>query len=263
MPTDPGRDGYSHVPGQPGPTGTGTRVLAGGAHEAAGAATLSGGAIAADMVHDLRNALTIVLGSLEQLRRQPLDARGCKQLARARWGAEQAGRLAEALLASGRGAPSAAEVVDLNEAVAAFAAMVGQAADGGAGAAFAVELAPGPLPVLLRRGELERALLNLLRNAADATAGGGQVTLRTAAHRVDGLGGHATVEVAVGDTGMGMAPEAARRAGEAFFTTKGPGQGTGLGLWAVRSFAEDAGGKAEVETAPGQGTTVRITLPRA
>jgi signal transduction histidine kinase len=80
---------------------------------------------------------------------------------------------------------------------------------------------------------------------------------------MDGLGERPTVEVAVSDTGAGMTPEAARHATEAFFTTKGPGRGTGLGLWMARRCAEAAGGKVEIETAPGQGTTVRLVLPRA
>lgn len=262
MPTDPGRDGLTAAC-QPGPAEPGAAPSAESLHAAEGA-TASGITVAADMVHDLRNALTIVLASLEQLRRQPLDARGHKQLDRALWGAEQAGRLAQAFLASGRGASSSssmAEVVDLNEAVSAFAAAVGQAVDG---AAFAVELAPGPLPARLARGELERALLNLLRNAAAAAAGGGQVAIRTAGSKeVAGPDEHRTVGVMVSDTGTGMTPEAARRAGEAYFTTKGPEEGTGLGLWAVRSFTETASGTLEIETAPGQGTTVRLTFPRA
>ena len=252
MATDPARDDVPGVSGRPGAASPDAEAT-------------PTGAAAAGVIHDLRNALTVVLGGLEQLRRQPLDARGREQLARAEWGARHAARLARALLASGRGEDAGtgadAELVDLNEAVRAFAVAMGQDAAGGV--RLAVELAPGTLPARLGRGELERALLNLVRNAQDATANGGQVVIRTAGHRMDGLGEQPTVEVAVSDTGAGMAPEAARHATEAFYTTKGPGRGTGLGLWTVRRFAEDAGGTVEIETAPGQGTTVRIVLPRA
>lgn len=79
-------------------------------------------------------------------------------------------------------------------------------------------------------------------------------------HAVDGLGNQPTVEVAVFDTELGMAPEAVRRATEAFYTTKQREGGTGLGLWMVRHFAEQAGGKVEIETAPGQRTTVKPTV---
>ena len=149
--------------------------------------------------------------------------------------------------------------MDLNEAVRAFATTMGQGADGSP--QLAVELVSGSLPARFDRGELERALLNLVRNAADAIAGGGGVTIRTAGHRLHGLGNQPTVEVAVSDTGVGMTPEAVRHATDAYFTTKGPEYGTRLGLWMVRRFVEGAGGK--IETAPGQGTTVRLTLPRA
>ena len=263
-----GRNGPALSPGQPGPGEA--RPAADGGVPARGE-TSPLGAVAAGVVHDLRNALTVVLGGLEQLRHQPLDAAGRRQLDRAAWGARHAGRLAHVLLAAGQGrgedagtaGGGEAEIIDLNETVSAFVAAIGPTLDGGA-VALAAELAPRPLPARLDGGELERALLNLARNAADATAGGaGQVMIRTSGHRANGLGGGPTVEVAVSDTGAGMTPEAARRATEAFFSTKGQGHGTGLGLWMVRRFAEEAGGKVGIETAAGQGTTVTLVLPRA
>lgn len=218
------------------------------------------GVLAAGMVHDLNNVLTVVLASLEQLRRQPLDSQGQRQLDRAQWGARQAARLARRVIALSRGEGGDGEAVDLNDVVGAFARTLGQAA--GEGVGLVMEAAPGPLPARLDAGQLELALLNLVRNAADAMAGG-WVVIRTAGHRVDGLGGQPTVEVAVSDTGTGMTPETARRARDAFFTTKGREQGTGLGLWMVHRFAAEAGGKVEIETAMGGGTTVRLVFPRA
>lgn len=218
------------------------------------------GAIEAGAVHDLNNLLTVVLGSLEQLRRQSLDGRGQGQLDRAQWGVRQAGRLARQVLAASRDEGSGDGIVDLNEAVHSFDAMVGHVA--GKGVTLVVEAAPKTLPARLDAGQLELALLNLVRNAADAMPGGGQVFVRTAGHRVDGLGARPTVEVSVSDTGTGMAPEIVQRATDPFFTTKG-GRGTGLGLWLVQRFAHEAGGKVEIETGLGRGTTVRLTLPRA
>lgn len=262
MPGDAKRSdlGLSGTPGQPGPA-RGDTALIKDTQLANGTARPD--AALAGSVHDLRNMLTIVLASLEQLRRQSLDARGQQQLERAEWSARQAGQLARELLASARdeAASAAAAIVDLNEAVRAFAATLGGNVDGDA--RLAVELAEESLPVRLDRSELERVLLNLVRNATDAMTDGGQIMIRTVGHRVDGLGGHLTVEVAVSDTGTGMAPEVVRHATEAFYTTKGPGHGSGLGLWVARRFAEDAGGKIAIETAPGQGTTVSLILPRA
>jgi signal transduction histidine kinase len=100
------------------------------------------------------------------------------------------------------------------------------------------------------------ALLNLVRNAAEATPGGGVITIRTERH-----GTH--VVIAVEDRGEGMPPEVARRAADPFFTTKPVGTGTGLGLSMVKGFAEQSGGQLLIETEQGRGTVVRIVLPGA
>jgi signal transduction histidine kinase len=219
------------------------------------------GALAAGIAHEFNNLLTVVLGSLEQLRRQPLDERGQKQLDRAEWGVQQAGRLSRQVLSFARPQGGAARAVDLNEVLGAFDALLGHAA--GDGASLALRLAPQPLPARLDPGQLELAVLNLVRNAADATPAGGSITVRTAGHPVGGPGGQPTVEVSVSDTGTGMAPEVLGRAATAFFTTKEPGRGTGLGLWMVKRFVAAWDGRMDIQTAVGQGTTVRLVFPRA
>jgi signal transduction histidine kinase len=219
------------------------------------------GALAAGIAHEFNNLLTVVLGSLEQLRRQPLDGQGRRQLERAEWGVWQAGRLSRQVLSFARPQGGAARTVDLNEVLGAFDALLGHAA--GDRASLALRLAPQPLPARLDPGQLELAVLNLVRNAADATPAGGSITVRTAGQQVDGLGGQPTVEVSVSDTGTGMAPEVLGRAATAFFTTKEPGRGTGLGLWMVERFAAAWGGRMDIQTAVGQGTTVRLVFPRA
>jgi len=102
---------------------------------------------------------------------------------------------------------------------------------------------------------LERALRVLLVNALEASPGGA-VDLRTRTARRD-------VIVEVSDHGDGMSPEVLARAGEPFYTTKGPGRGTGLGLFLARALVEQLGGTLELESAPGRGTTARIVLPAA
>ena len=104
-------------------------------------------------------------------------------------------------------------------------------------------------------GELREALLNLVQNALDAMAGGGTLRIRT---RVDD--GDAIVEIR--DTGIGMSPEVRERAFEPFFTTKGQ-QGTGLGLAEVYGVVRRHRGRAEIDSAIGEGTTVRLVLPLA
>ncbi len=217
------------------------------------------GSLGADVAHELGNLLTVVSSSLEQLRRQPLDNQGQQQLARAEWGARQAVHLMRQVLSQAQGGDGEAEIVDLNAAVGGFVAIMGQQID--EHVQLAAELAPGRLPVRLDPALLELVLLNLVRNAADAMPDGGMVVIRTRGPRLDGLGDQLATEVSVSDSGTGMAPAVAERAAEAFFTTKPPGKGTGLGLWMAHRFASMCSGKVKIETTPGQGTTIRLDLP--
>ena len=221
------------------------------------------GTMASSVAHEFNNLLTVVLGSLEQLRRQPLDDRGRKQLDRAEWGMRQAGRLADQMLSFTRRESAPLQRVDVNQVINNFDRMVGHAAGHGANVSVKLELASQRLPVRLDPAQLELALLNLVRNAADAMGGSGTVVVRTAGHRLDGLGNRPTVELIVSDTGAGMPPELVQRATEPFFTTKKSGQGTGLGLWMVQNYVAACGGKLVIETAAGRGTTVRLVFPRS
>ena len=105
-------------------------------------------------------------------------------------------------------------------------------------------------------GKLQQVFTNLLLNARDALPSGGRITLVTAAEDES-----ATVHVA--DTGIGIAPENVARIYDPFFTTKGVGRGTGLGLAVSYGIVQEHSGHIAVESAPGRGTTFRITLPTA
>ena len=225
------------------------------------ATELIGQPVAADAAHELANLMTVVLGSLEQLRSQPLDSHGRQQLERAEWGARQAARLTRQVLSRAQGRDEKPGVTDLNEVVGGFAAMLGRRLEGGA--PVAVELASAWLPVRLDAGLLELVLLNLVRNAADAMPSGGEVIIRTQGPRLDGTGDQLTVEVSVSDSGTGMSPAVARRATEAFFTTKAHGRGTGLGLWMAERFAHACNGRVAITTEEGRGTVVRLVFPCA
>jgi signal transduction histidine kinase len=219
------------------------------------------GAIATGVAHEFNNLLTIALGSLEQLRRQTLDERGREQLERAEWSVRQAGRLARQVLSFVRHDAGQAQHVDLNAVIGEFDRIMSHAASDRI--SLVLELCHEPLPVCLDPGQLELALLNLVRNATDAMSSTGSIIIiRTAAHRVDGFDGQQTVEVSVSDTGTGMPTEIVERATTSFFTTKPPGRGTGLGLWMVNRFAAACGGKLDIDTAPGKGTTVKLVFPR-
>lgn len=203
------------------------------------------GSLGVDVAHELANLLLVVTGSLEQLRRQPLDTQGRQQLARAEWGAWQAVQLMRPVLSQAQGGDGEAEVeaADLNAIVGRFVAGIGPQID--EQVRLAAELAPGRLPVRFEPALLGLVLLNLVR---DAMPDGGTVVLRTRGPRLDGLGDQLSTEVSVSDTGTGMPPGVAERAAEAFFTTKPRGKGAGLGLWMAHRFASMCGGKVTIET---------------
>ena len=106
-------------------------------------------------------------------------------------------------------------------------------------------------------GKLQQVFTNLLLNARDAIPDGGRITLRTVADERD------SINVEVRDTGIGIAPENVARIYDPFFTTKGVGRGTGLGLAVSYGIVQEHSGHIAVESAPGRGTTFRITLPSA
>jgi signal transduction histidine kinase len=107
--------------------------------------------------------------------------------------------------------------------------------------------------VELDPGQLEMALLNLVRNASDAMPKGGELVVST---ELDGA-----VKLRVRDTGTGMAAHIIKRATEPFFTTKPKGAGTGLGLSMVNGFAAQSGGTMEIDSVSGEGTTITLAFP--
>ncbi|TMJ16454.1 MAG: response regulator, partial [Alphaproteobacteria bacterium] len=111
--------------------------------------------------------------------------------------------------------------------------------------------------------QLESALLNAAFNARDAMPEGGRITLCTENREGGGTDGTDAVAIALRDTGQGMSPDVLTRAFEPFFTTKPVGKGTGLGLSQIHGFAAQSGGRAEVESVEGEGTTIRLILPRS
>jgi CheY-like chemotaxis protein len=114
---------------------------------------------------------------------------------------------------------------------------------------------PGPL-VRADRDELELALLNIIGNACDAMPRGGRFSLSIGSGTDHAL-------ISIEDTGVGMTPEVLSRLFEPFFTTKPKEKGTGIGMAIVHRFVADSGGTLDVDSAPGEGTRIRIRLPLA
>ncbi|MCV6799198.1 PAS domain S-box protein [Achromobacter ruhlandii] len=140
----------------------------------------------------------------------------------------------------------------------------------GEGVSLAFDLEAELWPVRCDRNQFENALLNLVINACDAMPDGGLLTIAALNARLDpaflrpypGVQAGAFVEVRVTDAGCGMTPDVLAHAFDPFFTTKPLGEGTGLGLSMIYGFAKQAGGVVTLDSRVGQGTSVRIFLPR-
>jgi PAS domain S-box-containing protein len=213
------------------------------------------GELTGGIAHDFNNLITVIRGSAEMLKRPDLDAhKRTRYLEAIVETSDRAASLTGHLLAFGRRQSLKPEVIDLNVRLDALAEVLGRML--GSRIEVRLDLAPGLWRVEADPAQLESALLNAAINARDAMPDGGTITLSTANSEQGG-----EVCVAVTDTGEGMDPEVLSRAFEPFFTTKAVGKGTGLGLSQIHGFAAQTGGRAEIESAPGKGTTVSIYLP--
>lgn len=217
------------------------------------------GAMASSVAHEFNNLMTVVLANLERLEGEQDPTRRARQLSRARWGAERATKLTDQMLSFARRQFHDNQVLDVNATITGCDTILDQMA--GSGSTVRLELAPEPLLASLDASQLEMALLNLVRNAADASIDGGTVIVSTQRRSQGEQDGEPRIEIAVVDRGSGMDDEVVRRAIEPFFTTKVLGKGTGLGLSMVKGFVEQSGGTLEIESSLGQGTTIRLVFP--
>jgi CheY-like chemotaxis protein len=219
------------------------------------------GELAGGIAHDFNNLITVIRGSAELLRRDDLsDERRRRYLDAITDTADRAATLTSHLLAFSRRQPLKPDVLDLNVRLDAFAEVLSRTL--GSTIDVKLELVPGLWRVEADATHLENALLNAAINARDAMPRGGRLTLGTA--NVPGTNGSGDmVCISVTDTGEGMPPQVIERAFEPFFTTKPVGKGTGLGLSQIHGFAAQSGGRAEIESVLGKGTTIRLLLPRS
>lgn len=217
------------------------------------------GQLTGGVAHDFNNLLTPIVGALDMLsRRHSNDVRSQRMTSGALQAADRAKTLIQRLLAFARRQHLEPQAVDVGVLLHGLRDLLSRTLGPRVALSFEV---PGRLPAArVDPNQLELALLNLAINSRDAMPDGG--TLLISAQEETLSGGH-FVRIGVADTGMGMDAETLGRAIEPFFTTKGVGQGTGLGLSMVHGLAAQSGGDFRLESMPGAGTTAWLWLPVA
>jgi PAS domain S-box-containing protein len=227
------------------------------------------GQLSGGIAHDFNNLLHVIRNAAElvQQRLPAADPDAQRYVGMVKRNVDRAAGLTQHLLAFSRRQPLAPTRIDANKTVSGVTDLLQQAL--GAGIAIETVLGIGVWPVFADPNQLETAILNLAINARDAMPAGGKLTIETtnafldetyaAAHQEVRPGQYAMI--AVSDTGSGMAKEVVDKAFEPFFTTKGAG-GSGLGLSQVFGYTKQSGGHVKIYSEPGDGTTVKIYLPR-
>ncbi len=229
------------------------------------------GQLTSGVAHDFNNLLTVVLGNISFLERdfaaRAIDGKLAERLRFMRTAAERGAKLTDQLLSFSRRQRLEPKVLDLNQAIGRMHDLL-QSTIGGS-IRIETSLRDGLWHALVDPTQLELAVLNLAINARDAMGVGG--TLRVATRNIT-LGPPSSaeepaagdyVEVSVSDNGSGMTPAVRAQVFEPFFTTKEIGKGSGLGLSQVLGFAKQSNGGVAIDSRPGEGTSVRIFLPRS
>jgi len=223
------------------------------------------GQLTGGVAHDFNNLLTPIIGSLDLLKERGVGGpREQRLIDGAIKATERAVVLVQRLLAFARRQPLSPAPVDFAGLLTELSPLI--ATTVGSQIALTLDIAPSMPLAMADRSQVEMALLNLAVNARDAMPNGGRLTIGAEQRAVEaghpaGLEPGAYIRVTVSDTGQGMDEETLRRAVEPFFSTKGIGRGTGLGLSMVHGLATQLGGGISIDSAPGAGTAVSIWLP--
>jgi PAS domain S-box-containing protein len=228
------------------------------------------GQLTGGIAHDFNNLLTGIVGSLDLLQTRLNQGRidnVARYIDAAMTSANRAAALTHRLLAFARRQPLVPKIVDADQLVGSLEDLlrrtIGETID------LAIVASEDLWCTVCDPNQLESALLNLAINARDAMPDGGKLTIATANARLEGvhtdtpaLEAGDYVCIGVTDTGTGMSAEVAARAFDPFFATKPIGQGTGLGLSMIYGFARQSNGHVTIDSALGQGTSVKLYLPR-
>ncbi|MBS0219562.1 MAG: response regulator [Proteobacteria bacterium] len=227
------------------------------------------GQLTGGMAHDFNNILQIIQANLDLVKADmSANAAALARLQSASAAADRGARLTQQLLAFSRRQPLAPRPTAIGRLVADLSVLLRHAL--GERITLDIVVAPASWNATIDPGQLENALLNLAINARDAMPDGGTVRVEVsnatldrryaALHREVTPGSYVLIDVA--DTGTGMSAEVVARAFDPFFTTKQEGKGTGLGLSMVYGFVRQSNGYIRIDTAIGQGTSVKLYLPR-
>ena len=226
------------------------------------------GRLAGGIAHDFNNLLVVILGHAELLKEDLRAANETEQAERAaeiQAAGERAASLTRQLLTFSRGQPVQPRPTDLVALLTGLDGLLGRLI--GENIDYTMSLAEAPITVEINPSQVEQLVINLSANARDAMPAGGklEVVLERYRHAKSSAlpdlaaGDHAVIRVS--DTGEGMSQKEIDHAFDPFYTTKSPGAGSGLGLATVHAIADQCGGAAFIESAKGEGTSVRVYLP--
>ena len=228
------------------------------------------GQLTSGVAHDFNNLLTVVLGNLEFIEKRGLsnssESTLKRRLSHMRIAAERGAKLTSQLLAFSRRQHLDPKPVDLNDALAHMSDLLRSSLGGSV--QIKTIFRPGLWRALVDASQIELVVLNLAINARDASPVGSTITLETAnatvgpPEKLEEPPAGDYVVISVTDTGSGMAKDVLAKAFEPFFTTKEIGKGSGLGLSQALGFAKQSGGGMRIETRTGEGTAVKVYLPR-
>ncbi|EJL53707.1 PAS domain S-box [Rhizobium sp. CF122] len=225
------------------------------------------GQLTGGIAHDFNNLLTVISGNLEMIEDKLPPGQLRDILREAQDAAADGAKLTGQLLAFGRRQPLNPKPADLGQLLTGFSDLLRRTL--GENIKLSTVISGSGLNVLVDSSQLQNAILNIALNARDAMPKGGSLTTEISCVHLDADYAKMYPEVRSGnfvlismtDTGTGMSEEVKKRAIEPFFTTKGVGAGTGLGLSMVYGFVKQSGGHLQLYSESGRGTTIRIYLP--
>ncbi|MBS0412039.1 MAG: CHASE3 domain-containing protein [Proteobacteria bacterium] len=228
------------------------------------------GQLTGGVAHDFNNLLQVIRGNLELLEPALAGQESAqRRLRNALYGTDRAAQLTRQLLAFARRQPLEPQVINLSRLFGDMSDLLRRTL--GEGIEIETVVAGGLWNTVADPAQVESAVLNLAINARDAMPEGGRLTIEITnatlddayTRDIEDLQAGQYVLIAVSDTGEGMPPEIRDKVFEPFFTTKVDGKGTGLGLSMVYGFVRQSNGHVQIYSELGQGTTVKIYLPRA